>query len=191
MDKIGVIHGRFQMLHIGHMEYLLAGKERCDYLLIGIANPDISLTKNSAANPHRSTSLANPLTYYERFQMIMGAMLEAGVERRAFDIVPFPINYPDLLFNYTPLSAKYYMTIYDEWSKEKQLSLQNLGCDIEVMWVRTNAEKVTSGTEVRNRIIRGEEWKQLVPASVFEYITKHGIDTRIRKTGNSEEVANA
>ncbi len=33
MDKIGVIHGRFQMLHIGHMEYLLAGKERCNYLL--------------------------------------------------------------------------------------------------------------------------------------------------------------
>lgn len=27
MDKVGVIHGRFQMLHNGHMEYLLAGKK--------------------------------------------------------------------------------------------------------------------------------------------------------------------
>lgn len=186
MDKIGVIHGRFQMLHIGHMEYLLAGKERCNYLLIGIANPDISLTKHSDANPHRSTSLANPLTYYERFQMISQAMLEANIRRSEFDIVPFPINYPELLFNYVPLNAKYYMTIYDDWSREKQSSLEKLGCDIEIMWTRINAEKVTSGTEVRNLIICNKPWKHLVPTSVFKYITEHGIDERIRRMGELE-----
>ena len=185
-DLIGVIHGRFQMLHIGHMEYLLAGKERCEYLLIGIANPDISLTKYSVANPHRSTSLANPLTYYERFQMISRAMLEAKIKRSEFDIVPFPINYPELLFNYVPLDAKYYMTIYDDWSKEKQLSLKKLGGDIDVMWTRTNAEKVTRGTEVRNLIIHNKPWAHLVPKSVFEYITENKIDERIRKMSRLE-----
>lgn len=180
MDKIGVIHGRFQMLHIGHMEYLLAGKERCEYLLIGIANPDSTLTKYSGTNPHRSTSMANPLTYYERFQMISRAMQEAEVDQKEFDIVPFPINYPELLFNYVPSDAKYYMTIYDDWSREKQQSLESLGCDIQVMWTRTNAEKVTSGTEVRNLIIRGKPWKHLVPNAVYQYITEHKIDTRIR-----------
>ncbi len=182
-DLVGVIHGRFQMLHIGHMEYLLAGKERCEYLLIGITNPDILLTKYSDANPHRSTSLANPLTYYERFQMISRAMLEAKIRRSEFDIVPFPINYPELLFNYVPLDAKYYMSIYDGWSREKQSSLKKLGCDIEVMWTRTNAEKVTSGTEVRNLIVLNKPWKHLVPKSVFEYITENKIDERIRKMG--------
>lgn len=185
-DKIGIIHGRFQMLHIGHMEYLLAGKERCEYLLIGITNPDISSMKHSDANPHRSTLLANPLTYFERFQMISGAMLEAGVNRREFDIVPFPINYPELLFNYVPLSAKYYMTIYDEWSNEKQTSLQKLGCNIEIMWTREVSEKVTSGSEVRNCIIHEEPWKHLVPQSVFNYITENSIDERIRNIGTME-----
>lgn len=188
MDRIGVIHGRFQMLHIGHMEYLLAGKERCKYLIIGIANPDSYLTKHSDANPHRSTVLANPLTYYERFQMISGAMIEAGVKREEFDIVPFPINYPELIFNYAPKSAKYYMTIYDEWSKEKQLSLQKLGCNIEIMWTRTNAEKVTSGSQVRDMIIHNMPWEQLVPKSVFDYITENGIDERIRRLGKKEGV---
>lgn len=180
-DSIGVIHGRFQMLHIGHMEYLLAGKERCEYLLIGIANPDMSLTRHSDANPHRSTSLANPLTYYERFQMISKAMIEANIRRSEFDIVPFPINYPELLFNYVPSHAKYYMTIYDDWSREKQHSLEKLGCDIDIMWTRTNAEKVTSGTEVRNLIILNKPWRHLVPEAVFEYIIQNGIDKRIRK----------
>ena len=36
--KTGVIHGRFQGLHNGHMEYLLTAKKRCDFLVIGITN---------------------------------------------------------------------------------------------------------------------------------------------------------
>ena len=46
--RIWVIHGRFQGLHIGHMEYLLEGKKRCDFLYIGITNPDAYfIVKNS------------------------------------------------------------------------------------------------------------------------------------------------
>ncbi len=186
MDKIGVIHGRFQMLHIGHMEYLLAGKSRCEYLIIGITNPDNSLTKYSEANPHRSSLPANPLTYFERFQMIKAAMIEAGIKEHEFDIVPFPINYPELIFNYAPCSAKYYMTIYDEWSKEKQLALQKLGCDIEIMWMRTNSEKVTSGSQVRECIVHNRPWKHLVPKAVYDYIIQNEIDKRIRSMQKME-----
>ncbi|MGM9662782.1 MAG: adenylyltransferase/cytidyltransferase family protein [Oscillospiraceae bacterium] len=179
-DTVGVIHGRFQMLHLGHMEYLLAGKARCERLLIGVSNPDASLVKYSAANPHRSAASSNPLTYYERFEMLRGAMLEAGVPREEFDIVPFPINYPELLFNYVPRDAKFYMTLYDEWSEEKLRTLQGLGCAVEVMWRRSNAEKAYSGTEVRRRIVRGEAWSQMVPPSVFAYARAHGLEERIR-----------
>ena len=187
MDKVGVIHGRFQMLHIGHMEYLLAGKSRCDYLLIGLTNPDASLTKYTAANPHRSAASSKPLTYLERLQMITGAMVEAGVSREEFDVVPFPINYPERLFNYVPRDAKYYMTLYDAWSREKYETLKTLGCDIEVMWTRSNEEKVTSGTEVRSRIISGQSWEQLVPRSVYQYITSHRIDLRLRAGAGQEQ----
>ena len=179
-DPVGVIHGRFQMLHNGHMEYLLAGKERCDYLIIGISNPDASLMKFSDANPHRSATGANPLTFQERFQMIKGAMLEAGVPREEFDIVPFPINFPELIFNYVPKDAKFYMTIYDEWSEEKKRSLEGLGCDVEVMWRRSNDEKEISGTEVREAIVSGAEWKHLVPKSVCDYVEANGLEERIR-----------
>ncbi len=127
----GVIHGRFQMLHKGHIEYLLAGLERCRYLLIGVSNPDPATTRFTSANPHRSLPLSNPLTYFERFQMIQGALLEAGVAREHFDVVPFPINCPQLLFNYVPLDAKYYMTIYDDWSLEKKATLESLGCGMQ------------------------------------------------------------
>ena len=41
MHEVGVIHGRFQGLHLAHMEYLLAGKSRCRFMYIGITNPDL------------------------------------------------------------------------------------------------------------------------------------------------------
>lgn len=179
MDKIGVIHGRFQMLHKGHMEYLLAGKERCERLIIGVCNPDASFTKYNEASSHRSTSAANPLSYFERYEMIKGSMVEAGVNN--FDIIPFPINFPEYIFNYAPKNAKYYITIYDQWGKEKKKTLENLGCDVEVMWTRTDAERFTSGTEVRRRIINNESWEDLVPHFVYAYTIEQGIDNRIRK----------
>lgn len=180
MDSIGVIHGRFQMLHKGHMEYLLAGKQRCRHLVIGIANPDVQMTKYNETSPHRSARKANPLTYYERFQMLQGSLVEYGVSPEEFDIVPFPINYPELLFNYVPQNARFYITIYDAWGIEKKKLLEEIGCSVEVMWRRGNETRITSGTEVRERIASGQPWKHLVPEFVYNYILVNGIDARIR-----------
>ncbi|WP_199413554.1 hypothetical protein [Coprococcus sp. AF21-14LB] len=47
MVDVGVIHGRFQILHLKHMEYLLAAKMRCKKLYVGISNPDDSYIKES------------------------------------------------------------------------------------------------------------------------------------------------
>lgn len=187
-ELLGVIHGRFQMLHKGHMEYLLAGKERCKHMVIGICNPDMDLTKFSSANPHRSQVISNPLTFYERFQMVQGSMLEAGVSLEEFDIVPFPINFPEKLFNYVPNNAKYYMTIYDQWSLEKKKILEDLGCNVEVMWQRTNDQKITSGSEVRSKIIKNQSWKDLVPQFVYEYTREHKIDVKIRQMAVREGI---
>ena len=40
MEKTGVVNGRFQVLHLKHMEYILAAKMRCRKLYIGLTNPD-------------------------------------------------------------------------------------------------------------------------------------------------------
>ena len=108
MDMLGAVHGRFQMLHLGHMEYILEGKKRCQHLIVGITNPDSIYTRYSESNPHRSAIEANPLTYYERLEMIRGALLEAGVPRKEFTIVPFPIAAYEHLLSYIPIEADVY-----------------------------------------------------------------------------------
>ena len=174
MDEVGVVSGRFQVLHIGHIEYLLSGKSKCKYLIVGVTNPDESLTAFSPENPHRSSPFANPLTYYERIRMIEGAMLEKGISRKEFDIVPFPINFPNLIFNYVPKKAKHYMTIYDDWGHEKKRILESLSCLVII----TDEKKIASSSKIRNLIASNEPWKHLVPEYVYKYIIEHSIDLR-------------
>lgn len=188
-DKIGVIHGRFQVLHLGHLEYLLAGKKRCDKLVIGICNPDTYSTKYSESCPHRSLNSANPLSYYERYEMIKNVMLEAGIQLEEFEIVPFPINIPELIHNYVPLNATFYMTIYDEWGEEKERILSGLNVKIDVMWKRTLKDRLTSGSEVRELIYEDKEWKHLVPNAAYDYLINNGLDKRIKQILSRESEA--
>ncbi len=177
---IGVIHGRFQPLHSGHMEYLLAGKERCDFLYIGITNPDPGLTKPVAVDPARGEALANPFTYFERMAMVRDALLEAGIPRGEFEVVPFPINYPELIRYYAPPTARYFATVYDAWGEHKVEELHRQGFDVEVLWVRTMADRLTTGKEIRRRIREGEDWEPFVPAAVTRHLRSIGAQQRLQ-----------
>ncbi len=187
-DKLGVIHGRFQILHNDHIKYLLAGKEKCEHLIIGICNPEIDLTKYTKANPHRSKKSSNPLTYFERMECIKNSLIDVGIKQEEFDIVPFPINFPEKIFNYTPKNAKYYMTIYDEWGEEKYQNLKNnLKLDVDVLWRVTLEEKGISASDIRKKIQKGQEWKKYVPEYVYKYITENHIDQRIKQFLDEEK----
>lgn len=178
-DQIGVVHGRFQLLHNDHVRYIMAGKEKCEHLIIGICNPDMGLTKYSEANPHRSTQVANPFTYYDRYQMIKGTLIHMGIPATEFDIVPFPINYPEYIFSYTPSNARYYMTIYDAWGLEKKEKLEALGCDIEVLWEVPIINKGISGSDVRKLIADNKDWKEYVPQYVYDYVVHNHLDEKL------------
>ena len=52
---------------------------------------------------------------------------------------------------------------------------------MEVLWRRTEAERGITASEVRTCIEKGENWQQLVPRTVYEYVLSHGIDQRIRE----------
>lgn len=175
---VAVIHGRFQPLHLGHLEYLLAGAERCDTLVVGITSPDPALVVEEATNPERSQPDANPCTYYERALMVEGALGEAGVPCERLRIVPFPHSFPERLRHYAPEEAVYLLTVYDRWGDTKLERFQALGLATEVMWRRT--AKPISGARVRAAIRAGCRWEELVPPATARVVRERGIDARIR-----------
>lgn len=185
MTEKGVANARFQVLHLKHMEYLLAAKMRCKKLYIGISNPDLSMVRESVNDEKRSTPEANPFTYLERYEMIKGAMEEFKVPLTDYEIVPFPINCPEYLTQYTPKDGVYYLGICDAWDEEKKKILESLGLKTEVLWRRGREDSGVTGAWIRSCIATGEEWEHLVPKSVYKYITEHQLDKRIIHLGRN------
>jgi len=181
-EKLGVVHGRFQPLHNGHMEeYILPAAGMCEHLIVGIANPDPSLTAPHPANQERAAPASNPFTYYERATMIGLALVEQGIALSRFTVVPFPINRPELLPHYVPTDATFYVTIYDDWGRYKRELLKSLGLRVEVLFVRESSERGPSATDVRTLIESKGDWLPLVPTAVATYIRDNGLDEKLRR----------
>ena len=182
---IGIIHGRFQILHNDHVKFLMSGKKLCEHIIVGITNPDPSLTKDHESNPHRSTKLNNPLTYYERMLMIKETLLEKGLKLSEFSIVPFPINFPHLLKYYVPLDKVFFLSIYDDWGRQKKKYLESLGLNVYVLWEVALEKKGISGQEVRKKMINDQPWEQFVPKSVQNLIIEWNIIQRLKNLNTS------
>ena len=181
MVETGVIHGRFQILHNDHMKYLLAGKAKCRHIVVGITNPDPSLTREDPADPLRSLPLANPLTYFERYLMVQAALFEAKLTSAEFSIVPFPINLPELYRHYVPMDSTFFLTLYDEWGERKLQHFRNLGLKIDILWKKPRDQKGLTSTEIREKMLRQEPWERLVPMSTAVLMKQWGIPSRLRK----------
>lgn len=184
MTEIGVIHGRFQVFHNDHLKYLMAGKSRCDHLIVGITNPDPTLTREDAADPHRSDSSANPLTYFERYTMIRKVLVEVGLAYEEFSIVPFPINFPELYTFYVPVDATFYLTIYDSWGRRKLERFQSVGLRTEILWQKPAEEKGLRGSEIRRLIARGGAWDHMVPLATVALVKEWNLAQRLKTPNN-------
>jgi nicotinamide mononucleotide adenylyltransferase len=180
MMEIGVIHGRFQVLHNDHLTYLLAGKGRCRHLVVGITNPDPFLSASDPADPGRDLPESNPLTFFERLVMVRDVLREAGVAQDDFSIVPFPINFPDLYACYVPMEAVFFITVYDDWGRRKLARFQDLGLTVDVLWERAPLEKGISAARVRALMAQDAPWEHLVPPATRRLMTAWDVPLRLR-----------
>lgn len=192
--SVGVVQGRFQLIHKGHMEYFVEAKKRCDHLIVGISDFDPEHTYMDPERLHLDSNsvyrtLKEPFhafTYYERMQMIKESLMEEGILPDTFDIVPFPIHEPRLLKYYIPEKSVIFVTVYDGWGDEKMKILEGLGFECEVLWRRSMEERFTTASEVRKRMACGESWQSLVPKGVITVIEDLCIENKIK--GLKDEV---
>jgi hypothetical protein len=177
---VGVIHGRFQVLHNDHLKYLLAGKAMCKHLVIGITNPDPALTGSVDVDLKRSEILANPMTYYERLVMIREVMLEAGLTHEEMTITPLPITSPELYMYYVPMNGLFLLSIYDDWGRKKHEQFRSLGLDTHVLWEVRPREKGISAADVRDLMILDKPWRHLVPGAAAGLLESWDIPGRLK-----------
>lgn len=173
----GSAHGRFQPFHNEHLKYVLAAKDKCEFLWIGITKYDLDL-EVSPLGRERERPENNPLTYFERVSIIREALTEAGISRQSFGFIPFPIEHPAKLKQFLATSVLCFTTICEEWNREKIRVLENQGYKVEVLWER---EKKVTGRGIREQILAGSKgWQKDVPSATARAVERLDLATRLR-----------
>jgi len=168
----GMIHGRFQPFHNGHLEYLRGAAERSEEVFVGITNPDPSHVKPEASDPVRHLPESNPYTYVERMLMVKAAAADAGLAGERLHVIPFPVNTPEVWDSYVPRDVVQYIRLFSDWGGTKLDRLRSAGFQVVVL--DEGAEKELSGADVRAAIREGRDWEQFVPPGVAVVI--HGLE---------------
>ena len=171
---LGMIHGRFQPFHCGHLEYLRLARERCETLIVGITNPDPTQIAPEETADHRHHDEANPFTFFERLMMIRELLMDDAVPPERTVLIPFPVNLPDRWRYYLPADVVHYVRVFSPWEQTKVDRLRGEGYETEVL--TPGVEKEVEATEIRRRMAAGEDWEALVPPAVARVIRGIGAE---------------
>jgi len=162
----GMIHGRFQPFHNGHLEYLRGAAACSDEVFIGITNPDPTRIKEEPSDPLRHLPESNPFSYAERLLMVKAVAEDEGIRAH---VIPFPVNEPELWAAYVPDGVTQYVRLFSEWGGTKLERMREAG--YEVVILDEGSEKKVSGADVRAAMREGRDWQGLVPPGVARVIT--------------------
>ncbi len=166
MDKLGnaSIHGRFQPFHNGHLQYFRWAKERADLIYVGITQIHNQHVGDFPGAEHRGLLDNNPLTFFERFQVIEAALTSDGFTLSDFRVIPFPIEDPFMLSVFLPTSIKCFTTRHSEWNDHKIKLLEEAGYNLEVLSENEEHVSRATGTEIRSLMKSGDQnWRKFIP----------------------------
>lgn len=174
MAKRGLFVGRFQPLHLGHLQAVKDVLKEVDELVIVIG---------SAQYSH---NLDDPFTAGERLVMVRKALEEAGIDYARVWVVPVPDVHLHMMWvsaveGYTPK----FDVVYSNDPLTRRLFME---AGYEVKSIRFHKRKVYSSTEIRERLLNGESWEKLVPESVAEFIKEIDGVNRLRDLTKSDKV---
>ncbi len=156
--------GRFQPFHMGHFKVVKDIVRGYGRIVIVIAGPD------------HSPTLKDPFTFREREEMITKSLRRAGI--RDFEIRAIRDVKDDAEWEREILRLGNFDVAFtrNAWTGR---CLKKAG--IEVRKQKNYERYRHCGTKIRERIIHGKKWDDLVPDEVFDYIREIKGEERIRR----------
>lgn len=177
----GIVHGRFQPPHNGHIRYMLSALERCEHLTIGISTPKICTEEEAKQTGYPCTAALNPFTHEERADMIRLSLEEAGVGSDRYTVIPFPSDYKDIK-TLLPKDGVFLMSITSAGDRKKITYLQEEGFKVETIMTHDESAVRDRSGAVRTNAKEGVDWEHMVPKAIAQYLKKHGLVGKLAGT---------
>ena len=171
----GLYVGRFQPFHLGHLGAIKEVLKEVDELAIVIGSAQYS------HNP------SNPFTAGERLVMIRRALEEAKVDISKVWIVPVPDVHLHMLWvsaleGYTPK----FNLVYSNEPLTRRLFME---AGYTVKSIPYYNRNIYMSTIIREKMVKDENWAELVPKSVADFIKEIDGVNRLRDLAQTDKVA--
>ena len=164
MNKVrGILIGRMQPIHNGHMQVIKKILEEVDEIIIGIGSAQLS------------HEVKDPFTAGERIVMVNQALAEIEVDPSRYYIIPMQdINFNAIWASHVKMLTPPFSIVYSGNPLVKQLFTEE---GYEVRQPPLYDRIHLSGTEVRRRILEDDNWQELVPKATADVINEiNGVE---------------
>jgi nicotinamide-nucleotide adenylyltransferase len=167
----GIMVGRFQPFHKGHLSLVKQILGDCDELIIAIGSAQYNYI------------FQDPFTAGERMSMIHRALLEARIDLTKCYIVPI-INDENNARWLAHLRSM--VPHFDILFSGNQFVRTLVAEDVKIKKPEFIAKKYYNGTYIRKTIAEKDNWRSLVPNGVSEIIEEIGGVARIKMLLHSD-----
>ncbi|MDV3277713.1 MAG: nicotinamide-nucleotide adenylyltransferase [Nitrososphaerales archaeon] len=170
--RVGLLVGRFQPFHHGHLAAVKFAMKRVDYLYVVVGSAQ------------RSHERDNPFTAGERIEMIKSALDGNGVDPSKWMAIPIvdSDSHSVWVSSLESMVPKFDVVFTND--SLTFLLFKEEGREVKAV-PYLDRERY-SATNVRDRILERKDWESLVPAQVAKLVKEFGGVERVRELKRKE-----
>ena len=150
----GLLIGRFQPFHLGHLEALQFALSKVDKLWVGLGSSNKPMQKN------------NPFSAEERKQMILSSIDNTMKEKISIYFIPDLDNHVKWIEKIDTIVPTFDIIFSNDELTKHLYSKRS----VQVIAIPFLNRNVLSGTNIRDLIISDQKWDNLVPQGTRNFL---------------------
>ena len=152
----GLLIGRFQPFHLGHLDALQFALSKVDKLWVGLGSSNLPPQKD------------NPFSAEQRQEMILSSIDEVMKEKISIYFIPDLDNHMKWIEKIDTIVPKFDIIFSNDELTNHLYSKR----DIQIMTIPFLKRDKLSGTRIRDLIISDQKWNDLVPEGTKHFLEK-------------------
>ncbi len=160
----GLLIGRFQPFHLGHLEAFRFALSKVDKLWVGLGSSNKPAQKN------------DPFSAEERKEMILSSIDDSMKDKISIYFIPDLDNHVKWIEKIDTIVPKFDMVFSnDDLTKHLYSTIS-----VQVIPIPFLKRDVLSGTKIRDLIISDQKWDDLVPEGTKNFLINISANERLK-----------
>ena len=168
----GLMMGRFQPFHLGHLELAKQILDECDEVIIAVTSSQFNYLEK------------DPFTAGERIEMIHNSIKESSLDLSRCFVISIENQFNVATWaSYLKSALPQFEKVY---SGNDYVAMLLADSGIDVITPKFLDRTQYNATKIRSMIISDENWKDFVPNAVHDFLTKINAKNRLSVISKSD-----